>query len=158
MSKRKTAGVSKPARNSKIAAKSQRASQAVIRSSKASRRLPLVTPASTKSSTEDTQEAHPVFGEATISQDDAVEHTVGNDFTAGFGFPSAASIVRAYQANLLDMAQANMEFTLEFAQRFAAIKSPGEFPSVIAEFTGKRIAMFEKYSKKMVEMGTKRAV
>jgi hypothetical protein len=36
--------------------------------------------------------------------------------------------VRAYQAKLLEMAQANMQFAFEFAQRLATIRSPVEFP------------------------------
>ena len=70
-------------------------------------------------------------------------------------FSSATANVRAYQAKLLEMAQANIQFAFEFAQRLATIRSPVEFPSVIAEFTGKRIAMFRKYSKEMAELSTK---
>ena len=71
-------------------------------------------------------------------------------------FSSATANVRAYQAKLLEMAQANMQLTFEFAQRFATIRSPFEILSVIAEFTSKRIAMFQKYSIEMAELGTKR--
>jgi Phasin protein len=71
-------------------------------------------------------------------------------------FSSAAANVRAYQAKLLEMAQANMQFAFEFAQRLATIRSPLEFPSVIAEFTNRRIAMFQKYSKEMAEFGALR--
>jgi hypothetical protein len=66
------------------------------------------------------------------------------------------SNVRAYQAKLLEMAQANMQFAFEFAQRLATIRSPVEFISVNAEFTSKRIAMFRKHSKEMAELSTKR--
>ena len=54
------------------------------------------------------------------------------------------------------MVQANMTFAFEFSQRLATIKSPVEFFTVIAEFTGKRIAMFGKYTKEMADLGTKR--
>jgi hypothetical protein len=57
--------------------------------------------------------------------------------------------VRGYQAMLLEMAQANMQFSFEFAQRLATIRSPIEFLNVITESTNKRIAMFEKHSKEM---------
>jgi hypothetical protein len=60
---------------------------------------------------------------------------------------SATASVRTYQAKLLEMAQANVHFAFEFAQRLASIRSPIEFPSVIAEFTCKRIDFFKKYSK-----------
>ena len=73
----------------------------------------------------------------------------------GFGFSSVAANVQAYQAKLLEMAQANMQLAFEFAQRLATIRSPVEILSVIAEFTSKRMAMFLKYSKEMAEL-TKR--
>jgi hypothetical protein len=49
-----------------------------------------------------------------------------------------------------------MQFAFEFAQGLATIRSPVEFPSVIAEFTSKRIAMFRKHSTEMAELSTKR--
>jgi hypothetical protein len=79
-----------------------------------------------------------------------------NDSKQGFDFSSATGNVGAYQAKLLEMAQANMQFAFEFAQRLAQIRSPVEFLSVIAEFTNKRVAMFRKYSKEMTELSTKR--
>jgi hypothetical protein len=72
------------------------------------------------------------------------------------GFSSAAANVLAYQAKLLEMAQANMQFAFEFAQRLATIRSPVEFPGVIAEFTNRRIAMFQKHSKEMAEFSALR--
>jgi hypothetical protein len=60
--------------------------------------------------------------------------------------------VLAYQAKLLEMAQANIEFAL----RLVTIRSPVEFLSVNAEFMSKRMAMFLKYSKEMAELSTKR--
>ena len=54
------------------------------------------------------------------------------------------------------MAQANMTFAFEFSLRLATIRSPVEFPTIIAEFTTKRIAMFGKYTKEMADLGTKR--
>jgi hypothetical protein len=47
------------------------------------------------------------------------------------------------------MAQANIQFSFEFAQRLAKIRSPIEFLNVITESTNKRIAMYEKHSKEM---------
>jgi hypothetical protein len=71
-------------------------------------------------------------------------------------FSSATANVRAYQAKLLEVAQANMEFSFESAQRLATIRSPVEFPSIIAELTSKRIAMFWKHSAEMAELSTRR--
>jgi hypothetical protein len=79
-----------------------------------------------------------------------------NDSKKGFDFSSATANVRAYQAKLLEVAQANMQLAFEFGQRLATIRSPVEILSVIAEFTSKRIAMFWKYSKEMAELSTKR--
>src|SRR4029078_7036049 len=92
----------------------------------------------------------------TALQDDCKQTMTNNDSKKGFVFPSATANVRAYQAKLLEVAQANMQLAFEFAQRLATIRSPVEILSVIAEFTSKRIAMFKKYSIEMVELSSKR--
>jgi hypothetical protein len=74
----------------------------------------------------------------------------------GFDLFSATANVGYYQAKLLEMALANVKFAFEFSQRLAAIRSPVEFPTVIAEFTSKRMAMFGKYTKEMADVSTKR--
>ena len=63
-----------------------------------------------------------------------------------FDFSSATANVAAYQAKLLDMALANMQFAFEFAQRLAAIRSPLDIFGVTAEFTDKRIALLRKFA------------
>jgi LA2681-like HEPN/Phasin protein len=100
------------------------------------------------------QEALLVENPATALQDDC-KRTMTESKKA-LGFSLAAANVRAYQAKLLEMAQANMQFAFEFAQRLATIRSPVEFPSVIAEFTNRRIAMFQRYSKEMAEFSALR--
>jgi len=156
MSKRKPATASKHARSTKIAA--QRANQAIIRSPKNSP-LRSVAAGSTESPPErhndSKQEAPLVEKPATALQDDCKQTMTDNDSKKGLGFLATAN-VRAYQAKLLEMAQANMQLAFEFAQRLATIRSPVEILSVIAEFTSKRIAMFQKYSIEMAELGTKR--
>ena len=159
MSKRKPATASKHARSPKIAAKAQRATQAIVRSPKDSR-LRSVAAGSTESPpkrhNDSKQEAPLVENPATALQDDRKQTMTDNDSKKGFDFSSATANVRAYQAKLLEIAQANMQFAFEFAQRLAAIRSPVEFLSVIAEFTSKRISMFRKYSKEMAELSTTR--
>lgn len=149
MSKRKPIK-SKPARSPKIGAKAQRSAQEVVRSPK-----------------------HPPPGEATFadpkSRQGAASQEAGlaqNGATlpseivdtakAGMFFPSATANVRAYQAMLLEIAQANVNFAFEFAQRLATTRSPIGLPVVIAEFTSKRVAMFRKHSKELSELSTKR--
>jgi len=160
MSKRKPATASKHAHSTKIAA--QRANQAIIRSPKNSP-LRSVAAGSTESPPErhdSKQEAplveKPATALQTALQDDCKQTMTDNDSKKGFVFSSATASVRAYQAKLLEMAQANMQLAFEFAQRLATIRSPVEILSVIAEFTSKRIAMFQKYSIEMAELGTKR--
>src|SRR3984885_15689253 len=160
MSKRTPEPPSKHIHSPKIAAKGQRAAQDVVRSPKDSR-LRSVGAGSTESlpkrHTDSKQEAPLVENPATALQDDCKQMMADNDSKKGFDFFSSATAnVRAYQAKLLEMAQANMQFALEFAQRLATIRSPVEMLSVIAEFTSKRIAMFQKYSIEMAELGTKR--
>jgi hypothetical protein len=145
MSKRKPATASKHALSPKAAAKAQRATQAIVRRSPKDSRLRLVAAGSTESPPErhndSRQEAPLVENPATALQDDCKRTITDNDSKKGFEFSSATANVRAYQAKLLEMAQADMQFAFEFAQRLATIRSPVEFPRVIAEFTSKRIAM-----------------
>jgi hypothetical protein len=159
MSKRKPATASKHARSPKIAAKAQRATQAVVRSPKDSRLRSVAagsTEAPPKPHFDSKQEAPLVENPASALQDDCKQTMTDNDSKKGFDFSSATANVRAYQAKLLEMAQANMQFGFEFAQSLATSKSPVELLSVIAEFTSKEIAMFRKYSKEMAELSTKR--
>jgi Phasin protein len=169
MTKRNAATASKHAHSPKIVAKAQRAAQAIVRSPKDSR-LGSVETGSTKSlpkrHSDSKQEAPLVENPVTALQQEAplVENPVtalqndckptmtNDDSKKGFDLSSATANVRAYQAKLLEMAQANMQFAFEFAQRLATIRSPVEFPSVIAELTGKRIAMFRQHSKEMAEL------
>ena len=160
MSKRNPATKSKHSRGPRIAAKAQRVAQAVVRSPK-DNRLRSVGAASTESLPERRNEQEALVGDpATAFQQEALlEHPAtalqddrNNDSAKGFDFSSATANVRAFQAKLLEMAQANMQFAFEFAQRLATIRSPVEFLSVTAEFTSKRSAMFRKHSKELAEL------
>lgn len=165
MSKRKPAIAPKHAHSPRFAAKAQRASQAIMRSPKDSASRS-VGAGSTDPSPEHRnnleQEAliaehgEPLIKnpETTIQNDSKQMMEV--DSKKGVDFLSAADAnVRTYQAKLLEVAQANMQFAFEFAQRLAAIRSPAEFPSVIAEFTSRRMAMFRKHSTELTELSTK---
>jgi len=172
MSKRKPAKASKHTHSPKIAAKAQRAAQDAVRSPKDSR-LRLVGAGSTESlprrhndskqeaplenpMTALQQEALLAEKPATTLQDDCKQTMADNDGSKkGFDFSSATANVRAYQAKLLEMAQANMQFALEFAQRLATTRSPVEFLSVNTEFTSRRIDMFRKHWKEMAELSTR---
>ena len=157
MSKRKAATASKHARSPKIAAKAQRANQAIVRSPKDSRPRSVAAESSPRRHNDDAkQEAPLVESPAAALQDDFKQTMRDNDSNKGFAFSSATASVLAYQAKLLEMAQANMQFALEFAQRLATIRSPLELLRVIEELTTKRIAMFRMYSKEIVELSTKR--
>jgi hypothetical protein len=158
MSKRKPATASKPPR-SKIAAKAQRAKHAIVRSSKDSLLASVAadlteSPAAHHSDSE--QEVSSVENRATALRDGYKHPMRDNDPNKGLDFSSATATVQAYQAKLLEMAQANIQFAFEFAQRLATIRSPVDIFSVIAEFTSKRIAMFGKYSKDLNEISTMR--
>ena len=156
MSKRKPATAPKHARSPKIAAKAQRANQAIVRSRKDTRLRSIAAESSRKRHNDSKQEAPLVESPAAALQDDFKQTMRDNDSNKGFDFSSATASVRAYQEKLLQMAEANMQFALEFAQRLATIRSPLELLHVIEELTSKRMAMFWKYSKEMVELSTKR--
>jgi hypothetical protein len=91
------------------------------------------------------------FHEPRLEPATALQDEPNNHPTKGSDFSSATANVRAFQAKLLEVAQANMQFGFEFAQRLATIKSPVEFISVTAEFMSKRSAMFLKHSKEIAE-------
>jgi hypothetical protein len=97
-----------------------------------------------------------VASPATALQDDRKQTTREHDSKKAFAFPSATANVQAYQAKLLEMARADVQFAFEFAERLATMRSPVEFPRVIAEFTDKRIAIFIDNSKELVELSTGR--
>lgn len=160
MSKRKPAMKSKHARDPKMAAKAQRAVQAIIRSPKDSH-LRAVGAASTKSVPKQNSEQAAFVNDSTttaVQQKVRIDPAIplqerhGDNSTVGFDFSSASANVRAFQGKLLEVAHANMQFAFEFAQRLAAIRSPAEFVSVTAEFTSKRSAMFRKHSKDLAEL------
>jgi Phasin protein len=158
MRKRKPATASKHARSPKIVAKAQRAAQTIIRSPNVRRSVAARSAESPPKPHKDSKPAAPLAIEnrVTALQEDVSQTMTDNSLRKGFDLSSATANVRAYQAKLLEMAQANMTFAFEFSQRLATIRSPVEFFTVIAEFTSKRIAMFGKYSKEMAELSTKR--
>jgi hypothetical protein len=166
MSKRKPATASKHARSPKIAVKAQRTTQAIVRSPKV--RLRAIATGSAESSPKRHSDSKPMAFPLRSVAPPAIENPVTaiqeefkktmsvNSLSKGFDLSAATANVRAYQAKLLEMAQANMTFAFEFSQRLATIRSPVEFLTVIAEFTSKRIAMFSKYTKEMAELSTRR--
>jgi hypothetical protein len=155
MTKRKTESPSMHDRSPKITAKAQRANQAVVRSPKEGR-LRLVAAGSTESAPKREQEASLGDNPMTAFQDNNKQTMKDIVSGKGFEFPSATANVRAYQEKLAEVAQANVQFAVEYAQRLATIRSPLEILNVIAEFTSKRIAMFQKHLIEMAELSTKR--
>jgi hypothetical protein len=153
MTKRKATTASKPARNRKITAKAQRANSAIIRSPKPSR-LHSIAAESIKSSPKDHNGAKREPANIEIAAT-ASRSPVEQKPELKKGFAPAAT-AQAYQAKLLEIAQANMQFALEFAHRIAAVRSPVQFLNVIEELTTKRIAMFHKYSSQMIDLSMKR--
>jgi hypothetical protein len=152
-SKRKSGTASKRARGPKITARAQRNKQAVVRSPKG-HPLRLVAVAARSTETpllhdESKQEA-PIVEKPAAALNDFSQMMRANNPKEGIEFSLATENMQVYQAKLLEMAQANMQFAFEFGERLAMIRSPFEFSAVIAEFTNRRIDMFRKYSKMAV--------
>ena len=157
MSKRKPATASKHAHGRKIVTKAQQAAQAIVRSPRDSLRSAEAGPTeSPPNSDNDLRQKALLVDNTAILHDDRKQTMTGISSKEETNLSSATANVRAYQANLLEMAQASMRLSFEFAQRLATIRSPLEFPSVIAEFTSKRVAMFLKHSIEMAKITTKR--
>ena len=155
MSKRRTA--SKHARRPKIAAKAQRASQAIVKSPKVARRCVSETAELAREPHSDAKPAVPLALEISgAAMGENVTRTMTDkSMSKQFDLSSATANMRAYQAKLIEMTQTNMAVSFEFSQRLASVRSPVELFTVIAEFTGKRIALLGKQSKEMIELGAK---
>ena len=151
MSKRKSTPTSKRARGPKIAARAQRNKQAVVRSPKDNPQRSVAAGSKLPGKLHDDpkREASVVESPAAALQDGFGEKISDKNPKKGFDFSFAAANVQAYQAKLLEMAQANVQFAFEFGPRFATIRSPFEFFALIAEFTGRRINMLQRHSKEM---------
>jgi hypothetical protein len=162
MRKRKPATASKHARNPKIAAKAQRATQAIVRSPKV--RLRSVATGSADPSSKRLNASKPlaipgaplVIENAVSAPKDDFAEKITDNLSKELDSSSAVANVRAYQAKLLEMTQGNITFSLEFCQRLATIRSPVELFTVITEFTSSRIAMFGKFTEEMAELTFKR--
>ena len=153
MTKRKATTASKPARSVKVTAKAQRATSAVIKSPRPSRVRAFPAGPIKSSPNGPKQEAAAIESLATAPLKQLISEPI---LGKGFDFSSATATARAYQAKLLEMTQANMQFALEFGPRFASIRSPAQLVRLIEELTKERIAMFRKYSNEMVELNLKR--
>jgi hypothetical protein len=173
MSKRTRPTASKRIQRPKIAEKAQRAAQDIVRSPKENRLRSVETDSTGSVPMRDIDskkeadlienpvtalqhEALLAENPATALHDDYKKTLTDNASKKRFDFSSAPANVWAFPAKMLEMAQANMQFALEFAQRLATIRSPIEFLGVNAEFASKRIDMFQKHSKEMAELSTKR--
>jgi hypothetical protein len=158
MSKRPPAAASKHARNAKITAKAQRPKAAVLRSSKLSARrvveagaseLPPSAPNASEQAAPrlEIPAAEPQIALRSENRAAALQHAnhgMTYATSRGLQFSSATANMQSYQARLLEISLANMQFAFELAHRLAAVKSPFDVFHVTAEFTGKRIALFEK--------------
>jgi hypothetical protein len=155
MSKRKTA--SKHARRPKIAAKAQRASQAIVKSPKVARRSVSEAAELARTPHSDAKPAVPLALEISgaAMEDNYTRTMTDKSMSKQFDLSWVPANVHAYQAKLIEMTQTNMAFSLEFSHRLISVRSPVELFTVFAEFTGKRIALLGKHSKDMIELGAK---
>ena len=153
MSKRKSPPSKRAGSSKKIATKAQRATQAIVKSPKDGRLHSVVAdPTEPPPNHPNERKQEPFLVENPATAEGDSKQKMNKDSKREFDFSSATANVRAYQAKLLEIAQANLQFAFEFAQRLAAVRSPFEFLSVTAEFTSRRIAMFQKYSKELAEL------
>ena len=155
MTKHKRVTASKHARRPKIAAKAQKAAQAIVRSPMRSAGAgPTESPPKRHNAPQE-----PLLVEnlaAPLEEDHGKQTMTDKTSSKGTYFSAATATVTTYQAKLLEMAHANTQLAFECAQRLATIRSPLEFPIVIAEFTRKRVTMFRKHSTELAEFSIKR--
>ncbi|MGL3104959.1 Phasin protein [Bradyrhizobium sp. BR 1432] len=150
MSKRKPATAPKRARNPKTAARAQRNKPAIIKSPKEDflRSVAAVSIKPPLKLHDDPKHEVPII-EARVDAlpDDLSQRMTDSDPTKGFA--SATANMQAYQAKLLEIAWANVQFAFEFGLGLATIRSPAEFFGVITEFTSRRVDMFGQHSKEL---------
>jgi hypothetical protein len=167
MSKRSPAAASKRARNAKTQAKAERPKAAVLITPKVSARIAKLSAGRdvNTSASELRSNAHvPSISAEPVPrlevtdaefqaprrkvpatlQDRVNQSMTSNAIAGGLQPVSATAQIHAYQAELLDFVLANMQFAFELAHGLATIKSPLDVFDVTTEFTGKRIALFEK--------------
>ena len=152
MSKRKPAIASKRTRSPKIAARAQRNKQAIVRSPKDNslRSVAAGSAESPRNLHEDSKQKDPIVENRVAALPDGGGQMMSDtNPKKGFDFSLATASMPAYQAKLLEMAQANIRFAFEFSQRLATIRSPFELFAVIAEFTSRWIGMFGEYPKEI---------
>lgn len=130
MSKRKRPTVSKRAHGPKMAARAQRTKSDIVRSTKAnplcSSAGPFEAPPNPR---HDSVQAVPLVEDrAAALHDEFSQTTKQNVSVEGFDEALATWNVHAYQAKLLEIVQANMQFVLEFALRLAAVGRHLKFP------------------------------
>ncbi|MGY8683350.1 Phasin protein [Bradyrhizobium sp. UFLA05-153] len=150
MSKRKLATASKRVRNPKKAARAQRNKQAIVRSPKddflRSVAAVSIEPAP-KLHDDPKDDASLIETRVDALPGDLSQRMRDSDPAKGFALATAN--MQAYQAKLLEIAQATGQFAFEFCLRLTAIRSPTDFFAVIMEFTSRRIEMFGQHAKEM---------
>lgn len=150
MSKRKPAAAPKRARNPKMAARAQRNKQAIVRSPKEDlpRSVAAVSIEPPLNLHDDPKHEVPIIEPRVDAlPDDLSQRMTHGDPTNGFALATAN--MQAYQAKLLEIARANVQFAFEFGLRLATIRSSSEFFAVTSEFTSRRVDMFGQHSKEL---------
>jgi len=152
LSSRKPATAPKRAGGQKVVARAQRNKQAFVKSPK-DNPLRFVAAASSGSPIEadDESKQQSLKNENRAAalqailqaafQDGFGQKMRDNNPKKGFDFPLLIANVQAYQARLLEVTQANIQFIFEFNQRLATTRSPLQLLALITEFTGRRIIM-----------------
>ncbi|MDD1517277.1 MULTISPECIES: phasin family protein [Bradyrhizobium] len=150
MSKRKPASASKRARNPKMAVRTERNKQAVVRSPKENflRSVAAVSiEPPLKLQDDPNHEVPTIEPRVDALPDDVSQRMTESDQTKSFVLATAN--MQAYQTKLFEVARANVQFAFEFGLRFATIGSPTEFFGVLAEFTSRQVDMFGQHSKEL---------
>ncbi|MBB4262190.1 MULTISPECIES: phasin family protein [unclassified Bradyrhizobium] len=150
MSKRKPPPASKRAPNPKTAARAQRNKQAIVKSSKENGPRSVAATSiepPLKLHNDPRPEVPVIESRVDALPDDLSRRMINSDPMKGFALATAN--MQAYQAKLLEIAQANVQFAFDFGLRLATIRSPTEFFPVIMEFTTRRVDMFGQHSKEL---------
>lgn len=65
---------------------------------------------------------------------------------------TATASMADYQRKLMEVAQENSEFSVQYTQALMSIRSPTDFLRVNSEFVKKRIELFQRHARELAEI------
>lgn len=65
---------------------------------------------------------------------------------------TATASMAAYQKKLMEIAQENTEFTVQYTQALMSIRAPSDLMTVNTEYAKKRMELFQRHSQELAAL------